>query len=276
MDLFFLRNKLQSFLEEDIFFEDFSSSLDDFRRKCNGYILVKEDTILAGIDIVVELFKMVDNSFKVIQKNFRDGEFVKKGNETLKFEGRGDLILRTERVALNLLQRMCGIATNTKKYVDKVKGTGIKILDTRKTTPGFRVFEKYAVRVGGGYNHRMGLFDAVMIKDNHLKLIGKDFKVLKGIRENIPITSKLEIECETLEDVKRALEVGADIIMLDNFSKEKIKEAIDLIDKRAKIEISGGINLHNLMDYVFEGVDYISTSKVITEAKWIDISLEID
>lgn len=276
MDLIFLKRKLQDFLMEDILFEDISSSLEDFKRACSGYIVVKEDAILSGIDIVIYLFKMVDETFEIVEKEFKDGDFLKSGDVILKFKGRGDLILRSERLALNLLQRLSGISTNTKKFADKLAGTGIKILDTRKTTPGFRAFEKYAVKIGGGYNHRMGLFDCVMIKDNHLKLLGNDLKILKKVRDNIPITSNIEIECENLEDVKSAVKVGADIIMLDNFSKGKIKDAIKIINGRAKVEVSGGITLENLDDYIFKGIDYISTSKVITEAKWIDISLEID
>ncbi len=272
----FLRKKYEEFLFEDQFFGDISTLLDDFNEIFTGYILVKEDCVIAGISHVMDIFKMVDRNFKVLELNFRDGDFVSGGKILLKFEGIGGLILKCERLILNILQRMSGIATNTKKYVEKLEGTGIKLLDTRKTTPGFRYFEKEAVRIGGGYNHRMGLYDAAMIKDNHFRILGKDIKKIEKIRRNIPVTSKIEMECHSMEDVYKSLEIDVDIIMLDNFSPEEVLKAIKIVNGRREIEVSGGITLGNIEKYSLEGVNYISTSKVISEAKWIDISLEID
>ncbi|GAB6072686.1 carboxylating nicotinate-nucleotide diphosphorylase [Venenivibrio stagnispumantis] len=272
LDRLFIREKIKQFLLEDIGYSDITT--DNLKDKfIKAYILAKEDGILAGIDIAKEVFNVIDENinFKIMKK---DGEFIKKGDIIGYLYGSGKSILKGERLSLNIIQRLSGIATNTNKYINLIKDTGVKILDTRKTTPGFRAFEKYAVKVGGGYNHRFALYDMVMIKDNHKVLAGGIKEAVNQIKEKISPMAKIEVEVNTLEELKEAMELDVDIIMLDNFDIEQVKEAVKINNKRKKLEVSGNITLQNIRDYAETGVDFISSGALVHSAKWLDISLK--
>jgi len=204
-----------------------------------------------------------------------DGDLLKKGDIFGTVSGPVYNILTGERTSLNFLQRLSGIATNTAEYVKELEGTNIKLLDTRKTTPGWRVVEKYAVLIGGGNNHRMGLFDGVMLKDNHIDAAGGIAEAVKLVQDNIPSTVKVEVEVRNLDEAAQAADAGADIIMLDNFDLDNVQKAIDIIAKRAKIEISGGIRKDNLKDYRGLDIDYISVGALTHHATSVDMSLKI-
>ncbi|HIC96943.1 MAG TPA: carboxylating nicotinate-nucleotide diphosphorylase, partial [Aquificaceae bacterium] len=176
---------------------------------------------------------------------------------------------------LNILQSLSGIATTVRRFVKALEGTGIKLLDTRKTTPGYRFFEKYAVRVGGGTNHRFALYDMVLVKDNHKRVAGGLKEAVRRVKEKVGPTLKIEVEVEDIAEVEEALSVGVDIIMLDNFSPEEVGEAVKLIGGRTRVEVSGNINLENVREYAIKGVDYISCGSVIYGASWCDLSLKV-
>ncbi|MCP2604814.1 carboxylating nicotinate-nucleotide diphosphorylase, partial [Candidatus Aminicenantes bacterium AH-873-B07] len=237
-------------------------------------ILAKEEGILAGIDVALIVFQCIDPSLHFTKK-FKDGDKFKKGDILAVLEGKTISILKGERVALNFLQRLSGIATLTNKFVEKVKGTGVKILDTRKTTPGLRKLEKYAVRVGGGVNHRMSLSDMILIKDNHLAIIGNISKAVEKAKEKVGDRVKIEVEVKNLEELKEAMEAGADIIMLDNMSISEIKKAVKIVKGKIPLEVSGKIDLDNIKKIARTGVDFISIGKLTHSYKSIDISLEI-
>jgi nicotinate-nucleotide pyrophosphorylase (carboxylating) len=236
--------------------------------------LAKEDFTLCGTKAASTVFKELDSDIEV---NFtrEDGDLLKKGEVFGTVKGPVYNILTGERTSLNFLQRLSGIATNTAEYVKELEGTNIKLLDTRKTTPGWRVVEKYAVLIGGGNNHRMGLFDGVMLKDNHIDAAGGIAEAVKLVQNSIPSTVKVEVEVRNIDEAKQAAEAGADIIMLDNFAIEDVQKAIDVIAKRAKIEISGGIRKDNLKDYRELDIDYISVGALTHHATSVDISLKI-
>lgn len=237
-------------------------------------IVSKDIGILAGIDIAARVFYLVDPSLSVILE-VKDGVRVEPGKPLAMLEGRAQSILAAERTALNFLQHLSGIATLTSQFVDKVKPYPVKILDTRKTTPGLRLLEKYAVTVGGGCNHRFGLYDAVLIKENHVKVVGGIEKAISLVRASMGEKTKIEVETEDLEQVKEALKARADIIMLDNMSLGLVKEAVKLVDGRALLEASGGINLNNVLEIAKAGVNLISTSELTQSSLSLDISLEI-
>jgi nicotinate-nucleotide pyrophosphorylase (carboxylating) len=242
--------------------------------KGNAQIIAKEDLILAGIDIFCSVFTFLDSRVKS-NKFFRDGGSVKRNSTIAEISCDVVDLLRGERVALNFLQRLSGIATLTRRYVDRVKGCNVKVLDTRKTTPGWRALEKYAVRVGGGVNHRGGLFDGILIKDNHIKVCGGIRQAVEKARANIPHTFKIEIEVKDLDEVKEALESGVEIIMLDNMGSMEMEKAVKVINKRAVVEASGGINLDNIRDVAETGVDLISVGALTHSARACDISMNI-
>lgn len=262
-------------LDEDIGTSDLTtSSVIDPGIKGNAQVIAKEDLILAGIDIFCSVFVFLDSSVK-FNKFFKDGDFVRSNSAVAEIScGVGDL-LRGERVALNFLQRLSGIASLTRKYIDRVKGCNVKVLDTRKTTPGWRSLEKYAVKVGGGTNHRSGLFDGILIKDNHIKVCGGICQAVEKARANIPHTFKIEVEVKNLDEVKEALESGVEIIMLDNMDSVEMEKAVKVINKRAVVEASGGINLDNIVDVAKTGVDLISVGALTHSARACDISMNI-
>ena len=239
-----------------------------------AHILAKEEGVLAGLDVALMVFQCIDPSLR-FQKKFKDGDEFKKGDILAVLEGKTISILKGERVALNFLQRLSGIATLTRKFVEAVKGTSTKILDTRKTTPGLRKLEKYAVRMGGGMNHRMSLSDMVLIKDNHLAVIGGIKEAIERAREKVDKEIKIEVEVKNIEELKEAIEAGADIVMLDNMNISEIKKAVKIAKGKVPLEVSGKVNLDNVKKIARTGVDFISIGMLTHSYKSIDISLEI-
>ena len=240
-------------------------------------MIVKEKGIIAGIEIAPRIFDQIDSNLAIrILKT--EGEVVKKGDIILTVQGSVHSILKAERLVLNIMQRMSGIATTTRNYVDQIKGTQAKVLDTRKTTPGFRFFEKEAVRIGGGFNHRFGLFDMILIKDNHIDYAGDVTNAIKSVQKYLTATGKqlqVEIEARSLEDVANILETGGvNRIMLDNFSPELLKKAVKMISGACETEASGGINLENIRQYAETGIDFISVGALTHSYKSLDISLK--
>ena len=237
----------------------------------------KQEGVISGLEIV----KMVYDRFQsdvVFTPYFKDGDQVKKGDVILKIEATYPTLLRGERLSLNLFQRMCGIATETAKYVKELKGTSTELLDTRKTAPGLRVLDKLAVKHGGGTNHRMGLYDMAMIKDNHIKMAGGIAKAVEQVRARIAEGIKIEVETTNLDEVKEAIAAGADIIMLDNMGNEAMAEAVATIkaaDKGIKTEASGNMSIPRLIEVAATGVDYISVGALTHTVKAMDISMNI-
>jgi len=240
-----------------------------------AYLVAKQNGVIAGLEICMEAFKMLDPDVK-LQPFVKDGDFVEKGKKLLLVEGKSRALLKAERTALNLLQRLSGIASETRKYVDRITGYNAKVVDTRKTTPGLRLLEKYAVRVGGGTNHRFSLSDGVLIKDNHIKAAGGIKQAVEAVRAAIPHTVKIEVETETLDQVKEALDSGADIIMLDNMPPELMKQAVELIEGKAITEASGNVTLDNIQDVAAAGVDIISVGAITHSVKAMDISMKFE
>jgi nicotinate-nucleotide pyrophosphorylase (carboxylating) len=236
--------------------------------------IAKEEFIVAGIDVFKKTFLLLDKDLK-FRAFAKDGKRVCKGEILARLEGSLASILQAERVALNLFQRMCGIATQTNKYVKAVKGTKAKILDTRKTVPGLRLLDKMAVKTGGGFNHRMGLYDAVLIKDNHIAAAGSITKAVKDQKKALNKKIKIEVETKNLDEVKEALESGADIIMLDNMGIAEMKMAVKIVGKRALLEASGNVNLKRVAKIAGVGVDLISVGEITHSARAADISLKI-
>lgn len=239
--------------------------------------LVKAEGVLAGIEVARRVFLKVDTGI-AMQVAISDGNKIRPGDIAASLEGRLASILKGERTALNFLQRLSGIASETARYVVAVQGLPVKILDTRKTTPGLRLLEKYAVRMGGGQNHRMNLGDGILIKDNHLEaLYSRGFKLKDAIlkaRQNSPGHLPVEVEAKTMEEVVQAVEAGTDIIMLDNMSVEMMKQAVGMVNGRALIEASGNINLNNVRTVAETGVNFISVGALTHSVKALDISLE--
>lgn len=261
-------------LKEDISSEDVTTNA-VMKEAVPGQVdlIAKQEGVIAGLDVFRRVFQLLDENTEVVFF-CRDGERVTKGQLMGKVEGDIRVLLSGERVALNYLQRMSGIATYTRSVADLLEGTGIRLLDTRKTTPNMRVFEKYAVRVGGGYNHRYNLSDGVLLKDNHIGAAGGVREAVRMAREYAPFVRRIEVETENLEMVKEAVEAGADIIMLDNMSPEEMKEAVRLIDSRAETECSGNVTKENIASLVSTGVDYISSGALTHSAPILDISMK--
>ncbi len=239
----------------------------------HGFFKAKAEGVVCGVDVLRRVFALIDPSVKVTVL-VEDGGRVKKGDIIAEIEGPSRSILTGERVSLNLLQHMSGIATATAEASASVAGTKARIADTRKTTPGLRVLEKYAVKTGGGSNHRFNLSDGVLIKDNHIVAAGGIRNAVEAVRKNIPHTLKIEVETETMEQVKEALDAGADIIMLDNMTVPQMKEAVDFIAGRAKTEASGNMGERNLREVAETGVDIISIGALTHTVKALDISLK--
>lgn len=261
-------------LQEDITSEDVSTNA-VMRSAVKGTVdlITKEDGIIAGLDVYARVFQILDEKTE-ISFNFKDGEAVKKGDLLGTVTGDIRVLLSGERVALNYLQRMSGIATYTKQVSKLLEGSKVTLLDTRKTTPNCRVFEKYAVRIGGGCNHRYNLSDGVLLKDNHIGAAGSVAKAVAMAKEYAPFVRKIEIEVETMEQVKEAVEAGADIIMLDNMTPEMMKEAVELIAGRAQTECSGNITKENIAKILETGVDFVSSGALTHSAPILDISMK--
>lgn len=268
-----VRYIIEKALVEDIGHGDITTQATvDPDRDGTAVIVAKEDFVLAGIEVFLEVFLYLEPAID-FSVNFADGDRIKKGEMIAEISGPLATLLTGERVALNLLQRMSGIATLTAKYAEAVSGTKAKVLDTRKTTPGLRVLEKYAVTVGGGRNHRFGLFEGVLIKDNHIVAAGGIKKAIASARKSIPHTLKIEVECATLAQVKEALSAKADIIMLDNMTEKQMKEAVGVIGRKALIEASGNMTLERVKAVAQTGVDFISVGALTHSAKASDISM---
>lgn len=261
-------------LQEDITSEDVSTNA-VMRSAVKGTVdlIAKEDGIIAGLDVYARVFQILDEKTE-ISFNFKDGDAVKKGDLLGTVTGDIRVLLSGERVALNYLQRMSGIATYTKQVSKLLEGSKVTLLDTRKTTPNCRVFEKYAVRIGGGRNHRYNLSDGVLLKDNHIGAAGSVAKAVAMAKEYAPFVRKIEIEVETMEQVKEAVEAGADIIMLDNMTPEMMKEAVELIAGRAQTECSGNITKENIAKILETGVDFVSSGALTHSAPILDISMK--
>ena len=261
-------------LQEDITSEDVSTNaVMPTEVKGTVELIAKEDGIIAGLDVYARVFQMLDEKTEIDFK-CKDGDEVKKGELMATLTGDIRVLLSGERVALNYLQRMSGIATYTRQVAKLLEGSKVTLLDTRKTTPNCRVFEKYAVRVGGGCNHRYNLSDGVLLKDNHIGAAGSITKAITMAKEYAPFVRKIEIEVETLEQVKEAVEAGADIIMLDNMTPEVMKQAVELIDGRAQTECSGNITKENIARIREIGVDFVSSGALTHSAPILDISMK--
>lgn len=262
-------------LREDITNEDISTNA-IIREKKDGKanLLCKENGILAGIQVFKRVFELLGEIH--FQTKFKDGDAIKKGDIIATLAGDLRIIMSGERTALNYLQHMSGIATYTNEFVNILEGSGVKLLDTRKTTPNMRIFEKYAVKVGGGINHRFNLSDGILLKDNHIKAAGGVKKAIELVREYTPFARNIEVEVENIPMVKEALEAGADIIMLDNMDIESIKQAVKIIDKRAIIECSGNITKDELYEISNTGVDYVSAGVITHSAPPLDFSLNLN
>ncbi len=261
-------------LQEDITSEDITTNAVMPRtRKGEVQLICKQDGIIAGIGIFSRVFELLDDTVK-IELKCQDGDMVKEGQLMAVLTGDIRVLLSGERVALNYLQRMSGIATYTASIARLLEGSKTKLLDTRKTTPNMRVFEKYAVKVGGGYNHRYNLSDGVLLKDNHIGAAGGVRQAVQMAKEYAPFVRKIEVEVENLDMVREAADAGADIIMLDNMSPEEMKEAVRIIDGRAETECSGNVTRENVERLVDIGVDYISSGALTHSAPILDISLK--
>ena len=261
-------------LKEDITSEDITTA-SVMREKRLGEVdlICKQDGIIAGLDVFKRVFTLLDPETEVILEA-KDGDRVKKGQHLGRVCGDVRVLLSGERTALNYLQRMSGIATYTRQIADLLEGSGTKLLDTRKTTPNMRVFEKYAVKVGGGYNHRYNLSDGILLKDNHIGAAGSVRRAVEMAREYAPFVRKIEIEVESLDMLREALEAGADIIMLDNMSVEDMREAVKLCRGRAQTECSGNVTRENVQRLIDIGVDYISSGALTHSAPILDLSLK--
>ena len=261
-------------LQEDITSEDVSTNaVMPTATKGTVDLIAKEDGVVAGLEIYARVFTILDEKTE-IDLHCKDGDEVKKGELMATVTGDIRVLLSGERVALNYLQRMSGIATYTRQVAKLLEGSNVTLLDTRKTTPNCRVFEKYAVRVGGGHNHRYNLSDGVLLKDNHIGAAGSVAKAVKMAKAYAPFVRKIEIEVETLDQVKEAVEAGADIIMLDNMTPEVMKQAVELIDGRAQTECSGNITKENIQTICEIGVDFVSSGALTHSAPILDISMK--
>ena len=261
-------------LQEDITSEDVSTNaVMPTATRGNVDLIAKEDGVVAGLEIYARVFKILDEKTE-IEFHCKDGDEVKKGELMATVTGDIRVLLSGERVALNYLQRMSGIATYTRQVAKLLEGSNVTLLDTRKTTPNCRVFEKYAVRVGGGHNHRYNLSDGVLLKDNHIGAVGSVAKAVRMAKAYAPFVRKIEIEVETLDQVKEAVEAGADIIMLDNMTPEVMKQAVELIDGRAQTECSGNITKENIQKIREIGVDFVSSGALTHSAPILDISMK--
>lgn len=267
-------NLILSALQEDITSEDITTnSVTPCYQLGEVELICKEDGVIAGLDVFRRVFELLDEKTEV-SFTVKDGDFVTNGQKIGLVKGDIRVLLSGERTALNYLQRMSGIATYTRKIADLLEGTDTKLLDTRKTTPNMRVFEKYAVKVGGGYNHRYNLSDGILLKDNHIGAAGGVKEAVTMAKEYAPFVRKIEVEVENLDMLREALEAGADIIMLDNMSVEDMKEAVKLCRGRAETECSGNVTKENVARLVDIGVDYISSGALTHSSPILDLSLK--
>ena len=266
---------IDSALEEDLGPGDITTeALVDLSVNGEARLIAKEEIILAGIGVFSRVFSRLDPEI-VVETKYRDGEAVSNGEDIGIVKGSMRGILSGERTALNFLQRLSGIATLTRKYVERTDSSKVRVIDTRKTTPGLRILEKYAVRRGGGFNHRFGLFDGILIKDNHIAVAGSIAKALARIKGRVPHTLRIEVEVEDIKGVEEAIGAGADAILLDNMSLKEMREAVSIAGGRVLLEASGGITLESIEEVSKIGIDLISVGAITHSARSVDISLEV-
>jgi len=274
LDRFFIEDHVKKALQEDIGFGDITTDyLTDDSKLMSCSLNSRTDGILCGIKVFETVFKILSDDVK-IKLYLKDGDEIHKGDKIADINGPAKYILLGERTALNYIQRMSGIASETNKYQKAIGGYKAKIVDTRKTTPLFRAFEKYSVKIGGGALHRFNLSDCAMIKDNHIKFAGSLTNAVKKLKQNISHAHKIEVECDTIEQVKEALCCDVDIIMLDNMSIELMKECVKLIDGKAVVEASGNVSLNTVNEIASTGVDIISSSAIVAKAPTLDLGLD--
>lgn len=272
---FYVQDHVKMALMEDIGYGDITTENlageNDFLK---GELNTRSEGVLCGCDVFKTVYETLSDKVE-IKFYFKDGDKIEKGDKIADISGPAIDLLMGERVALNYIQRMSGIATETRKYQDAIKPYSAKIVDTRKTTPNFRAFEKYSVKVGGGALHRFNLSDCAMIKDNHIRLAGSITGAVNKLRENISHAHKIEVECDTLEQVKEAVSVKADIIMLDNMSVDTMKKAVEIINHQAVVEASGNVKLDTVNAIASTGVDIISSSAIVAKAPTLDLALDM-
>ena len=272
---FYVKDHVKSALMEDIGYGDITTENlageNDFLK---AELNTRSEGILCGCDVFKTVFETLSNDVR-IKFYFKDGDEIQKGDKIADIEGPAKDLLMGERVSLNYIQRMSGIATETRKYQDAIAPYNAKIVDTRKTTPNFRAFEKYSVKIGGGALHRFNLSDCAMIKDNHIRLAGSLTNAVNQLRESISHAHKIEVECDTFDQVKEAVAVKADIIMLDNMSIETMKKAVEFINHQAIVEASGNVNLSTVNAIASTGVDIISSSAIVAKAPTLDLALDM-
>lgn len=272
---FYVEDHVKSALMEDIGYGDITTENlageNDFLK---AELNTRSEGVLCGCNVFKTVYKILSDDVK-IKFYFKDGDIIKKGDKIADLEGPAKDLLMGERVSLNYIQRMSGIATETRKYQNAIAPYLAKIVDTRKTTPNFRAFEKYSVKVGGGALHRFNLSDCAMIKDNHIRLAGSLTNAVNKLRESISHAHKIEVECDTIDQVKEAIEVKADIIMLDNMPVETMKKAVELINHQAIVEASGNVNLSTVNAIASTGVDIISSSAIVAKAPTLDLALDM-
>ena len=274
LNSFFIEDHVKKALEEDIGFGDITTDYltnEEDRMSCE--LNSRVEGVLCGVNVFKTVFKVLSDDVKVTFYK-KDGDEIHKGDKIADIEGPARWVLMGERLALNYIQRMSGIATETNKYQKAIGEYKAKIVDTRKTTPLFRAFEKYSVKIGGGSLHRFNLSDCAMIKDNHIKYAGSLTKAVEKLREHISHAHKIEVECDTIEQIKEAVAVGADIIMLDNMDLETMKKCVELINGKAIVEASGNVNLNTVHDIAATGVDIISSSAIVAKAPTLDLGLD--
>lgn len=272
---FYIEDHIKRALEEDIGFGDITTeNLAEEGDILSAELNTRSDGVLCGCEVFKTVFKILSPEVET-KFYFKDGDEIKKGDKIADLKGPAKYLLMGERVALNYAQRMSGIATETRKYQDAIGSYPAKIADTRKTTPNFRPFEKYAVFTGGGHLHRFNLSDCAMIKDNHIRLAGSITKAVNKLRGKISFTHKIEVECDTFDQVKEAVSVGADIIMLDNMDTVTMKQACEYINHRAIVEASGNVNLSTVNSIAACGVDIISSSAIVAKAPTLDLALDM-
>jgi len=276
VDKFVIKKYIESYLEEDIGWSDITTDLlIDYEVKSTSYIKVKEEGIIAGLDVVEMIFQLLDPSITFSKKN-KDGDKVIPGDIIAEVKGPINPILKGERLCLNLLQRMSGIATYTRHLCNLIKPYNVKVTDTRKTAPGLRYFDRYAVAIGGGVNHRYNLSDAILIKDNHIKLVGGIKEALTRVKAKASHTQKIEIEVQNLNQFQEALKYGADIILLDNMTIDSIQKAVKIAQGNVILEASGNIDESNIVSFAKTGVDVISCGSLTHSVKALDVSMMIE
>ena len=274
MDPMALDTRLRDFLQEDIGHVDLTATLMVDEAMTGRFEMrAREPMTIAGLAVAARVFSLYDAGID-IERLAADGQTVPEGAVLMRLQGPARSLLTVERTALNLIQHLSGIATLTARYVERIAGTGAQLVDTRKTTPGLRALEKHAVACGGGRNHRLGLDSGVMLKDNHIAVCGGIAEAVARARSRVPVLTRIEVECDRLDQVEEALAAGADVIMLDNMPVETMRRAVELVDGRAPLEASGGVRLETIRDIAETGVDFISVGRITQSAPAVDIGLD--